>query len=239
MLSIIIPTLNEEYYLPRLLESIKIQDFSDYEIIVSDGGSSDKTAALAAAAGAKVVVNDQVKHPSAQRNNGAAVARGEQLLFLDADSVLSPGFLRHALTEFKNRRLLASAFYIKFNPNRWHYNLYAFVSNATCFLKQWSSYPAAIGAGLLVSRQAHETVAGFDLMVFLSEDCDYCARISEKGKFRMIRSVKLLYSSRRLAKEGFFNAGWKWLKMGLFTIFNQRIKKQIVKYDFGNFKGKN
>ena len=47
MLSIIIPTLNEEKYLPRLLESIKNQNFSDYEIIVSDGGSSDSTKQIA------------------------------------------------------------------------------------------------------------------------------------------------------------------------------------------------
>ncbi|MCK5373227.1 MAG: glycosyltransferase, partial [Candidatus Aenigmarchaeota archaeon] len=54
-LSIIIPTLNEEYYLPKLLESIKIQTYKDYEIIVSDSCSDDKTVDVAKSFGAKIV----------------------------------------------------------------------------------------------------------------------------------------------------------------------------------------
>lgn len=235
MLSIIIPTLNEEKYLPRLLDSIVTQGLSDYEIIVSDGGSSDQTVSIARAAGVKVVTEGKIKSPSAQRNYGAKSAQGDHLLFLDADSVLPPGFINASLQEFKSRNLKAAAFYIKFNPNRWYYNFYAVISNITCFLKQWSGYPAAIGAGLLVERRLHEVVNGFDLSMVILEDCDYCSRLSRKGKFRMIRSVRLLYSSRRIAKEGFWQIGWKWLRMGVFTIFNRRIKKNMVKYDFGNF----
>ena len=87
MLSIIIPTLNEEKYLPRLLESIRRQNFSDYEIIVSDGGSSDKTEEIAKSFKATFFVDSSIRHPSAQRNNGARISKGDTLLFLDADSV--------------------------------------------------------------------------------------------------------------------------------------------------------
>ena len=236
MLSIVIPTFNEEKYLPRLLNSIKNQDFFDYEIIVSDAESSDKTIEIAKKYGAKTLVYTTTKHPSAQRNEGAKIAKGELLLFLDADVVLTPGFLTSALKEFKNRQLSAAAFYIKFNPNRWYYNFYSFISNTVCFLKQKSKFPAAIGAGLLVDRKAHEAVKGFDLSVVLSEDCDYCARLSRsKYKFRMLKSCRLLYSARRIEKEGFIKSGLKWFLMGLFTISNQRIKKNIVRYDFGKF----
>ena len=103
MLSIVIPTLNEEKYLPRLLDSIKNQDFYDYEIIVSDAESSDKTIEIAKKYGAKTLVYTTTKHPSAQRNEGAKIAKGELLLFLDADVVLTPGFLTSALKEFKDR----------------------------------------------------------------------------------------------------------------------------------------
>ena len=54
MLSIIIPTLNEESYLPKLLNSIKKQDFQDYEMIVADAGSKDKTIEIALASGCKI-----------------------------------------------------------------------------------------------------------------------------------------------------------------------------------------
>ena len=54
-LSIIIPTYNEEEYLPKLLESIKMQDFTDYEVIVADANSKDNTRKIATDYGAKVV----------------------------------------------------------------------------------------------------------------------------------------------------------------------------------------
>ncbi|MFA6514103.1 MAG: glycosyltransferase [Patescibacteria group bacterium] len=235
MLSIVIPALNEEKYLPRLLDSIKKQEFSDYEIIISDGGSVDRTIMIAEEFGARVTINPKIKHPSAQRNHGAEIAKGEVLLFLDADSVLPINFLKNSYQEFINNNLIAAGFFFVFNPNKLSYNLYSFIYNLVCFLKQCSKHPAAVGAGLMAMRSAHEKINGFDLKVVLAEDYDYCARLSKQGKFRIIKSTKLLYSSRRIEKEGFWNVGWKYLKMGLFTITNRTIKKQIVKYDFGKF----
>lgn len=235
MISIIIPTLNEEKYLPRLLSSIKIQDYKNYEIIISDAGSTDRTLVIAQNFGTKVVVNSVIKHPSAQRNNGAKIAQGDILLFLDADSVLSPGFLSSALSSFEKRNLSAAGFYIKFNPNRWYYNIYSFISNSISYLRQSTRHPAAVGAGLMSKLSLHEKIFGFDLEVTLAEDYDYCARATEFGRFRMITGCHLLYSSRRMEKEGFFCAGWKWLKMGIFTLTNRRIIKKNIKYEFGKF----
>ncbi len=235
MISIIIPTLNEEHYLPRLLNSIKKQNFSDYEIIVSDAGSSDKTLIIAQQFQVKTVVDSTIKHPSAQRNTGAKIAKGDVILFFDADSELPDNFLASAYQEFLDKQLKVAGFYIKFNPNKIRYRFYSVISNLICSLKQYSRNPAAIGAGLMVSRDIHEKIKGFDLDIVLAEDYDYCARATAFGKFRMIKKIRLLYSARRLEKEGFCQAGWKWFKMGLFTLTNRRIRKQIVKYDFGKF----
>ena len=235
MLSIIVPTLNEEKYLPRLLDSILRQDFKDFEIIVSDAGSSDQTVTLARDRGAQVILSDKIKHPSFQRNQGAQNARGDYIFFLDADSELPVGFLRKSMEELKDKKLSCASFYIKFNPNRWYYNIYSIISNSIFFLKQNSNNPAAIGAGILVEKKKHDEINGFDLKVILAEDYDYCARLAKVGKFRILKDVKLLYSSRRIEKEGFWAMGWKWLKMGFFTMTNRRIKKQIVNYDFGKF----
>ncbi len=235
MLSIIIPTLNEEKYLPRLLESIRRQNFSDYEIIVSDGGSSDKTEEIAKSFKATFFVDSSIRHPSAQRNNGARISKGDTLLFLDADSVLPSGFLPAVYEEFVTKDLAIAGFYVKFNPNRPHYNIYSFISNNICRFKQYTKHPAAIGAGLISRRSVHEAINGFDLEVILAEDYDYCARASVFGKFRILTSAKILYSSRRIEKEGFLKSGWKWLRMGVFTLTNRKIKKDIIKYDFGKF----
>ncbi|MFA5131653.1 MAG: glycosyltransferase [Patescibacteria group bacterium] len=234
MISIIIPTLNEEHYLPLLLEAIKKQKFSDYEIIVSDGGSKDNTQAIARDYGCRFVSDTEHHHPAWQRNNGAAVAQGDVLVFLDADTMLQADFLEKVIAEFYERKLSGAGFYIKFNPNRPAYNIYSFLYNIFCYPRQFFA-PASIGAGIVARREAHEAIKGFDTGLFLAEDYDYCYRLSRLGKFRMIKSCRLLYSSRRLLKEGALKVGLKWGLMAVYTLFNFRIKKSIVKYDFGKF----
>ncbi len=234
MLSIIIPTLNEEKYLPRLISSIKSQSYLDYEIIVSDGGSTDRTKEIALTNDCKFIVDTKHHHPSWQRNNGADVAIGDVLIFFDADTVLQTGFLEKILTEFEDRNLSGAGFYIKFNPGRPSYHIYSFLYNFFCFFRQYFA-PASIGAGIISRRETHNLIKGFDTKIYFAEDYDYCYRISRHGKFRMIKSLKLLYSSRRLEKEGGARVGLKWGLMALFTLFNFRIKKKIVKYDFGEY----
>ncbi len=234
LLSIVIPTLNEEKYLPRLLESIRRQNFSDYEIIVSDGGSSDRTKQIALDGACRFVVDNDHHHPSWQRNNGAAVATGDILLFLDADTVLLDNFLSVVTNEFLSRKLSGAGFYIRFNPNKASYNIYSGLYNFFCFYRQYFA-PASIGAGILARRDIHESIGGFDPEIYVAEDYDYCYRLSRRGRFRMITSRRLEYSSRRLAKEGGLVVGLKWGCMALYTMFNFRIKRKIVKYDFGKY----
>ena len=100
--SIIIPTYNEEEYLPVLLESIKKQSFEDYEVIVADANSTDKTREIAESYGC-IVVDGGL--PAVGRNNGAKVAKGEYLLFLDSDLELTDDYLRNVIYEFRMERL--------------------------------------------------------------------------------------------------------------------------------------
>ena len=187
MLSIIIPTLNEERYLPRLLDAIKLQDFSDYEIIVSDAGSSDKTAAIAQDFNCRLIVDSEHRHPGWQRNIGAKAASGDILLFLDADSCLQPRFLSEAVSEFTSRNLTVAGFAIEFNPNSFLYSLFAFCFNIFLRLRQYYS-PSAVGAGLLARKSVHDQAGGFDTSVLLVEDYDYCVRLARFGRFRIIKS---------------------------------------------------
>jgi glycosyltransferase involved in cell wall biosynthesis len=93
--SVIIPAYNEEEYLPRLLDSIEVAK-SNYsggpeavEVIVADNLSTDRTAEVAAARGARVVPV-QKRRIAAARNGGGHAARGEIVCFVDADSALHP-----------------------------------------------------------------------------------------------------------------------------------------------------
>jgi len=234
MLSIIIPTLNEEKFLPRLINSIKAQNFSDYEIIVSDGGSQDNTRQIALHNNCRFIVDTEHHSPSWQRNNGASIANGDILLFLDADTVLQSNFLERVIPEFISRKLTGAGFFFDFNPNSISYRIFSSLANFFCFFRQYFS-PASVGAGLLATRGAHNAINGFDPEVLLAEDYDYCDRIADVGKFRMIKSCRLLYSSRRIQKEGWLKTGLAWVRMAMFTIFHRKIKDDKIKYEFGNF----
>ena len=89
-ISVVIPALNEEKFLPVLLESLKNQTFKDYEVIVADAGSKDKTLEIAHSYGARVVPGGM---PGPGRNRGAEVATGEFLFFFDSDVLLPNDFL--------------------------------------------------------------------------------------------------------------------------------------------------
>src|SRR3989304_5649057 len=97
MLTIIVPTKNEEACLPILLESIKWQSIQPEEIIIADAFSEDSTRSVAESFGAKVIGGGL---PGSGRNKGAQVAKTKYLLFLDADVVLNDtDFLSESLNE--------------------------------------------------------------------------------------------------------------------------------------------
>lgn len=231
MLSIIIPTLNEEKYLPKILKDIKRQDFSNYEIIVSDGKSEDRTKAIALASDC-IFVEDESRSPAKQRNNGAKIAKGDVLLFLDADTKLPDKLLPSVYDEFKFRKLTVAGFYLKFNSAQKIYLIFEFVYHKTCWLGQYF-FPASVGVGILSLRSKHEQIGGFDESIFIGEDYDYINRLAKVGSYRMIKSSFLYFSVRRLEKEGVFRVLLKWLKGGIYFLIRGPIRKEIVKYEFG------
>lgn len=234
MLSIIIPTLNEEKYLPKLLRDIKGQTFSNYEIIVSDACSDDKTIEIAKSYGCKIVVgNKDKRHPSIQRNDGARVARGETLLFLDADTLfINKNFLKKTIKNFSKRKLGIAGFYLKFKSNKFFYLFYYCFYNGVSFLAQYIK-PLAVGAAIIVRKDLHDKIGGFDESIFIGEDQVYCERISKMSKFRIIGRVKIFFSIRRFEKEGRWNLFFKLIYSTAYVLFFGPIKKKIVKYDFG------
>ncbi|MEP1141282.1 MAG: glycosyltransferase [Balneola sp.] len=114
MLSIVIPTLNEEAMLPGLIHNIHSTGIEDMEIIVSDGNSDDLTQKITKELGCRVVTTTD-RHPSFQRNNGAKIAKREIILFLDADTKLPDDFIKNAISKFEKRRLDVAGFFIRFD----------------------------------------------------------------------------------------------------------------------------
>lgn len=235
MLSIVIPTYNEENFLPRLLDSIVKQNVDDYEIIVSDAGSKDRTIEIAKKYNCRIVIDDKHRCPASQRNNGAYIAKGELLVFFDADTVLLDKFLSKAILEIKKRDLKIAGVYIKFNPNSFIYFIYAKVYNFFTYLRQYYS-PVSVGACIFISKDIHKRIKGFDTSLYVGEDYDYCQRASKAGKFKILRSCKISYSSRRFEREGIVKTTMNYLFMFMYTFFGKKIKSKIINYEMGGRK---
>ena len=226
MISIIIPTYNEERYLPRLLNCIKKQSYKDYEIIVADANSRDKTRLIAKKYGCRIVKGGI---PSVGRNNGAKMAKGDIVVFLDADTQLDKNFIQNAMTEAKKRNFsIASCHLMPLSENiidKIFFNIFNIWASAMQFF-----YPNASGAMILCKREIYKKVGGFDETIKFAEDMDYVKRCAKIGKFGILKSVAINVSMRRFEKEGRLIMGLKLLLAGVHRIFLGEIRSNIFNY---------
>jgi len=234
MLSIVIPTLNEEKHLPLLLESIKKQDFKSYEMIIADYNSKDKTKKIAKKYGCKIVSGGI---PAKGRNNGAKVAKGNLLLFLDADAVLPEKVFSKALKEFKKRKLkIATFFLLPSEKNKLSTFFFSFFYNFPIFVLEKILPHAAMA--ILVDKKLFNKLGGFDEKIKLAEDHDLARRAVKLGKYGIIKSSKVHVSDRRFKKEGWFKTYSKYLLCEGHMIFIGPVKSDIFKYGFDHLKKK-
>lgn len=227
MISIVIPAYNEEKYLPKLLKCIKQQTYKDYEIIVADADSNDKTRRIAKKYGCKIVEGGM---PSVGRNNGAKAAKGNILLFLDADVQFDKNFLENAVKEIKARDLDVAGCHTFPLTSHIIDKIFFSIFNVWTFATQFF-YPNASGSGIFCKKWLHEKVKGFDETIKLSEDMDYAKRCGRHGKFRIIKSAKSYVAMRRFEKEGRFKIGFKLLLSAFYRIFLGEIKSDVFKYN--------
>ncbi|HDL74784.1 MAG TPA: glycosyltransferase [bacterium] len=234
MLSIIIPTLNEQDYLSLLIESIKKQEIEDLEIIVSDAGSKDKTIEIAKDYNCNVVKGGL---PAKGKNEGVRYAKGNLLLFLDADTMLLKDSLKGFLKEFKERKLdIAVCLVEPFKKNIFSNLYYNIFFNLPPIVLE-RIYPNGVGF-ILIRKDIHEKINGFNEEIVIGEDHHYLRKASKIGKCRVLRSSRILFSERRPEKEGWFKLIFRYILMSFYTIFFGTIKSGIFKYKFGNFSKK-
>jgi GT2 family glycosyltransferase len=167
-------------------------------VVVADAHSSDRTREIAREAGCTVVDGGL---PGAGRNAGARASHGSLLLFLDADVRIGPGFVGDAAREFLGRRLGAAG--CPYDPEHadhgcallfWCYNW--------LIKRRQHMRPLCGGACIMISRNLFERVGGFDEELRVAEDHDLVRRAARLGRFRILRTVRLVLSTRRMRAEG-------------------------------------
>ncbi|MDQ6664039.1 MAG: TIGR04283 family arsenosugar biosynthesis glycosyltransferase [Acidobacteriota bacterium] len=198
--SIIIPTLNEELALPGTLKAI-FQLQGEFEVIVSDGGSTDETVAIAAAAGAKTIASGQGR--GQQQAAGARRATGDVLWFLHADSVPDPDSLNAIERVMRDDAIVAGNFSLRFDGE----------TRAARNLTLAYPYLRLLGlcygdSGIFVRRRVYEAIGGFRAYP-LFEDVDFARRTKRAGKFVRLH-CQLTTSSRRFENKSFVLTFARW-----------------------------
>lgn len=230
MISIIIPTLNEEKYLPKLLDSIKKQSFKDYEIIVSDNNSKDRTRKIAKQYKCKIVNGG---FPGKARNNGAKTAKHD-LLFIDSDVIIKDNNFLKIFLKRAEKYDLATCKILPLSNNFLH-KIYYFIKNySNRYL--WIKKKHVSGQFLFIKKTIFEKAKGYDELLFLAEEHDLAQRIYKiGGKIGFFMDLHVMNSVRRIEKEGFLRQTFKTLYSELYRAIIGKIKKKIIKYEFGKY----
>lgn len=240
--SIVIPTLNEEFYLPRLLESLtRIR--TPLEIIVVDGASEDGTAGIVElfkphfrGDSSLTLVASETRGISLQRNMGAERAVHGILMFCDADIVFpSAEVYEKLVAEFAlNTYAVAAPFLRPIEPGKhlkYAYQVLSFIQRTLLRFGR----PFFAGSCLLTTKEVFSGVGGFDTNIMLAEDVDYSMRAAKLGRSALI-DIYLPVSARRATTYGY-----AWLLTEIPNIFRLlltgRLKSETIYYPFGGYSG--
>lgn len=204
MLSFVIPAYNEERYLPGTLAAIHAGARElglDYEIVVADDGSTDATRQVAEEAGARVV---RVEHRqiAGTRNSGARSARGDRLVFVDADTRVNAPLLRAAMAALDAGAVGGGAHAVfTAEAPRWAHRLIRGVV-AFMALFRW-----AAGCFIFARRDAFEAAGGFDERHFAGEEIILSMALKRRGSF-VILDEQVVTSPRKLMARGPWETLW-------------------------------
>jgi glycosyltransferase involved in cell wall biosynthesis len=213
MISIIIPTLNEEKVLEQTILSLRKLNVFPYEIIVSDGKSTDKTLDIAKKYADRVVeYKDTARQTIAQgRNLGASVARGDYLVFIDADVVIPDinNFFIKAIGLFekpRKKKLIGLTVFVKVFPEMRTFSdglFFDILNFANYFLNNILNKGSAIGEFQMIPTEVFKKVNGYNEKIVVGEDAEMFRRLSHIGQVYTEMSLNVFHTSRRA-----HNVGW-------------------------------
>jgi glycosyltransferase involved in cell wall biosynthesis len=208
-MSLVIPAWNEAALLPRLLDSVDVarrrwieagHPADTIEVILADNGSTDATARIAGERGCKVATIEK-RVIAAVRNGGAAMASGEILAFIDADSMVHPDSFIAVAAAMANPRTVGGTSGVVMERR----SIGIALAYAMMLLIVWLT---GFDTGLVFWRRADfEALGGYDERRMAAEDLDFLVRLRRLGRTRgqrllRLRRIKAITSTRKFDQHG-------------------------------------
>src|SRR3989344_9226122 len=198
MISVIIPACNEEKYLEETVKSIRSQNF-EHEVIVVCDGCTDSTAKLATGLADKFVILNERKGPAIAKNEGAKLARYNNLVFLDADTRLTENVLKEISGYLSNG--FVGTCKIKPSSDRLKHKMMMFMKNL---------YPFKLTNGIIFcTKEDFKKAAGFP-EVKKGEDGKFIKEVTKEKQFKVLRTP-VISSTRRFDSKGYLSVMFYWI----------------------------
>ncbi len=197
MISVIIPTYNEEVHIKATIQRLWEYDQTNLikEIIIADGGSTDDTATIAKTEGVKVIVSPK-KGRAAQMNYGAQHAISEILYFLHADTLPPKGFT-YDITTAINAGFSAGCYILSFDYDHWFLK-------ANCWFTRFDVDTIRFGdQSLFVTKEKFLEVGGFCEKHIVLEDQQIIRQLKKIGSFKVIKKP-VVTSARKYVENGIY-----------------------------------
>ncbi len=223
LISIIIPTLNEEKLLSKLLDQLsdqKLKEKYNYEIIISDGGSKDRTIEIAKKYTDKILIHTEKRRQkiSEGKNLGFKVSKGDILVFICADCKFeNPYQFFDYVKQFRNSNYLAATFWFDIFPEEKKWSDYIFHFFFNVFVKILNLIGNGMGRGecQVIKREFFEKIGGYNENLTAGEDYDLYTRIRKHGKIDVNFKIKIYESPRRYRKFGYLKILFMWFRNSL------------------------
>lgn len=210
-ISVIVPAYNEEKYIAKTLEALKSQTYKDYEIIVVNNNSKDRTGEIAKQHVKNVYLETKKGYHNAV-NRGVKESKGEYITVCDADTLYPAKWLEKAMKEFEKRPELVAVYgTMQFNDYNFLINfLSGPIFGLSLFFIKLTGSDNTPGFNFIIRKDAYLKVGGYNPEIYngVFIDIELGDRLHKIGKMKLMLNNKVYSSARRFRKEGLFKALW-------------------------------
>ena len=217
-LAVVIPALNEEAFIGHLLESLTRQSYQDFEVIIVDSQSDDRTCEVAEEYRGRLPALKIVRAPerglALARNTGVQASEAMFIVFMDADGVVGPAFLDDLVCGMKRKGLQIATTLVRPDSTRIVDRLFYSVCIGWGLRILQYFFPIVTGSCIAVQRDIFEAVGGFDSTMQF-EDSAFAKEAARRGRFRVLAHPFVTTSVRRLDTYGRLRTLYKLVFFGV------------------------